>query len=817
MNDSSVKSIGPYLISIVVMLMVSVLYFFPQFQGKVLQQSDLVNYQWMSQESKEYQKTSGEETLWTNSMFGGMPTYQIGSKEPTNVNKKIYKIMRLGIPRPAGLFFLGSLCFFLMMIGFRVNVWIALITSLAFAFTTNNLVLFDAGHATKVIAIMVSPLVVGGAVLTYQKKWLIGFPMFALGMGLNLMANHYQMTYYLALCMLFLVIGYLIERIIANDLINFLKSSVLLLFGVVLAFGTSASKLMTTYEYMEDTMRGESILKNTDDEFSSSGVDGLSYDYAMSWSNGWGDLLASYIPKVVGGSSGEMVKSSSDLGKALKRRGVPMNKGGIQIGTYWGALPFTSGPIYFGAIMFFLFILGSLIVKGNVKYFLVLSTILTLLLSMGQNLDWLSSFFFDYVPMYNKFRTPNSILSVTAIFIPLLAGLALHEISKNRDGDWLNKVYISAGLTGGLALLLALLGPSIFDFSSAGDVRYEQAGFDVSLFEDHRIQMLRSSCFRSFIFIALTSLLLFAYHKFGAKMSTLFLMLSIGILSMIDIMPINVSYLSGDSFMNQRKNKAAFEPRAVDRQILNDKELYYRVHDVSINSFNSAQASYFHKTVGGYHAAKLQRYQDIIDVYLSKNNEKVLNMLNTKYIIGNGQNGEPQVSLNTAAQGNAWFVNTIRTVGSPKEEIEMINNIDPRGEAIVHSEFAAQMSSTSFNQQGSIQLTSYAPNKLTYKVQTDSPQFAIFSDIWYGPDKGWNAYLNGELVPHLRANYILRAMNIPAGNHSLEFKFEPKLFQLGKTIALISSIILSILLLMTIALLVKPSLLGDRFKAKEQQ
>ncbi len=811
MNNSSFKRIGPYLISILIMLVVSILYFFPQFQGKVLQQSDLVNYKWMSQEASQFKKDKGEETLWTNSMFGGMPTYQIGAKEPTNVNKKIAKFMRFGIPRPAGLFFLGGLCFFLMMIALRVNVWVALFTSLAFAFTTNNLVLFEAGHATKVLTIMVSPLVIGGTVLTYRKEWLIGFPMFALGMGLNMMANHYQMTYYLAICMLFLVIAFLIDHIKSQRIGDFVKSSSLLIIGLVLAMGTSASKLMTTYEYMGDTMRGQSILKNTDDEFSSSGVDGLSYSYAMRWSNGWTDLIASYIPKAVGGSSGEKVSSTSDLGKALKRRGVPMNNGGVQIGTYWGSLPFTSGPIYFGAIMFFLFIFGSLVVKGSVKYFLVLSTILTLLLSMGENLNWLSSFFFDYVPMYNKFRTPNSILSVTAIFIPLLAGLGLNEVIKNRNGDWLKHLFIAAGITGGFALLLALIGPSIFDFSSDGDVRYEQAGFDVSLFEDHRVSMMRGSSFRTFLFILLSSFLLYAYRKFGTKVSTMFLAIAIGVLSMMDLMPINQSYLSGDSFINKRTNKAAFEPRPVDKQILNDKELYFRVHDLSINSFNSAQASYFHKTIGGYHAAKLQRYQDIIDVYLSKNNEKVLNMLNTKYIIGKGQNGEPQVSLNTAAQGNAWFVNNIRRVNSPKEEIETINDIDPRGQAIVHSAFDDQITNTSFSQQGQIQLTAYAPNELSYKVSTDSPQFAVFSDIWYGPDKGWNAYLNGEEVPHMRANYILRAMNIPAGNHDLVFKFEPRLYSLGTTIALVSSIVLCLILLASMIIFFKPSLLGGKF------
>ncbi len=795
MQDSFIKRSLPYIISIVIMLLVSIMYFYPQFQGKVLQQSDLVNFSWMSQESKEFRETTGEQTLWTNSMFGGMPTYQLGAQEPSNVSKPLYKVMRLGIPRPAGLFFVGALSFFIMMLCFKVNVWVSLITALAFAFSTNNLVLFNAGHTSKVLAIMVSPLIISGVALTYARRWLMGIALFSLGMSMNLMANHYQMTYYLGICLFILVVGYLITLMRKGDFRTFFTGSMLLLLGLAISVGTSSTRLLTTYEYSQDTMRGDPILNKKTDDFSSSGVKGLSFPYAMQWSNGWEDVWASYIPMAAGGSSAEKVASSSELGAKLKRRGVPMRDGGVVLGTYWGKLPFTSGPIYFGAVMFFLFFLGSFLVKGPIKYFLVISTILTLLLSMGKNLEFLSKFFFDYVPLYNKFRTPNSILSVTAIFIPLLGGLAIREWMKDINKQkQLRSLYISTGITAGFALVLALMGPSFFDFSSTGDVRYEQAGFDVSLFEEHRVSMLAKSCFRSAIFIILTALLLFLFKQ-GRLKSAAALAGLIGVLSLIDLMPINARYLSGGDFVNKRASKANFEPRPVDKQIMNDTELYFRVHDLTSDPWSSARPAYFHKAVGGYHAAKLQRYQDIIDMYLSKNNEKILNMLNTKYVIAPGQNGEPQVQLNPAAMGNAWFVKNIDMVLNANQEIDALQDFDPRGTAVVHQDFKDIVPAKEYSQQGTIQLKTYAPNKLEYTVTANGDQFAVFSDIWYGPDKGWNAYLDGEKVPHARANYILRAMAIPSGTHELRFEFEPSSFKTGSTIALVSSVLLILLLL----------------------
>ncbi len=800
MNSSILKRGLPYLISIIVFYLISIVYFFPQFQGKVMQQGDLVNYKAMVQEIREYKKETGKDALWTNSMFGGMPTYQMGAQEKNNISPYIKKVTHGGLPRPAGLFLAGMLCFFILMITLKVNVWIAMIASIGFALSTNNMVLFEAGHSSKVLVIMLSPLLVAGTILAYERNKLAGFVLFTIGMSLNLFSNHYQMTYYLGLCLLILVGIYFYNAVKNGTIKSFFLSSALLLLGVFVGVGTSSTRLLTTYEYAKDTMRGKPILTQNNDKASSSSFDGLSWEYAMTWSNGWKDLIASYIPLAVGGASGEMVTKDSALGKKLSKRGVSM-RNGILMPTYWGPLPVTGGPAYFGAIFFFLFILGLCLLKGKWRNWLIASVVLTMLLSLGKNFAFFNQLLFDYFPMFNKFRTPNSVLSVTVIFIPLLGGLALHKIVTDRHQSMIKPLLIAAGSTIGFALLLILLGPSIFEFSNPSDARLEQSGINIEWMSDHRISMLRSSSLRTILLIAIAAGATYLFLK--EKIQSFVLLLIIGLVGMFDLIQIDLRYLNGEDFVSTRNYDQLFKQRPVDKQILNDKDLHYRVQDLTVNTYNSASSSYYHKTIGGYNPAKMQRYQDMIDYHLSRNNTNVLNMLNTKYVISNNQNGEPQVQLNPAAIGNAWFIKNIRLVGTPDEEIKALSTFDPQAEAIIHNEFADYVKGVSDNVNGNITLTRYAPDELEYTSDCEAEQLAIFSEIWYGPNKGWNAYIDGKKVDHIRANYILRALKIPAGKHTILFKFESTIYEKGSSIAFISSIILALLIALGLFLIVQ--------------
>ena len=673
------------------------------------------------------------------------------------------------------------------MISMGVNAWLAIVASIAFGFSTNNLILYEAGHNTKLSTIMISPLLLAGAILTFRKKYLIGGLLFAFGFGLNLMSNHPQMTYYLGLVMGIYVIVETVKIIKDKDFAHLAKVTAVLGAGLIIAFLACASKLWTTYEYSKDTMRGTPILaSDSGSAKSSSETEGLEWNYAMTWSNGSLDLLSSYIPLAVGGGSREHLSADSETCKFLKARGVNVRKG-YDMPTYWGSLPFTSGPVYFGAVIFFLFIFGLLYVDSPVKWWILSAVIFTFLLSLGKNFEVFNKLIFDYLPFYNKFRTPNSVLSITAIIIPLLGFLALDKYLKaSEDLAKVQKpLLIATAVTAGTALLLAIVGPSIFDFSSAGDARLVEMSLDPATIRADRADMLRSSAFITAIYILLAAALMYFYKK--SKLSVVFVIAGIAALTAIDLFSTGRRYIDADSFVSERKYNGSFEMRPVDKKILNDTDPHYRVHDVSIDPFNDSQSSYYHKTIGGYHAAKLQRIQDVIDRHLSRGNQKVLNMLNAKYFIVPGEDRVVTAQRNPAALGNAWFVNNIKIVNTADEEINALNDFDPAGDAIIHKEYQSYVAGLNPQKSGVINLTEYSPDLLTYESNSDSDQFAVFSEVWYGPDKGWIARIDGKEVDFIRANYIVRAMKIPAGKHTIEFEFRPSAYYTGEIISLIFS------------------------------
>lgn len=775
------KSFLPYLLPLLVILIVNFIYFLPQFEGKMVRQGDIVQYEGMAKESKDYYKKTGEPALWTNSMFGGMPTYQISAPNANNLLGYIEKIMNLGMNPPAGDFIFGMIGFYILLLLLGVNPWLSLLGALFFGLSTNNFILFEAGHTSKVRAIMSSAPVIAGVILTFRQKYLLGGVVFGVALGINIYTNHLQMTYYLGLCLGLLVLVYLISAIKNKQLKEYGLSLLTLALFALPALGASASRLWTTYEYSKDTMRGAPILEKTgDNPQSSSEVEGLAWDYAMAWSNGAKDLLASFIPKAVGGGSGEWLSKDSYL---ASKTGLRKD---FQAPTYWGDLPFTSGPSYFGAVVFFLFVLGLFVVKNEVKWWLLAAVLLTFMISLGKNFEGFNRLLYEYLPMYNKFRTPNSVLSITAVLMPVLGILALKEIFSIKDKQSILKpLYISTGIMAGICLFLALAGGSLFDFSAASDEQYAQIA---DALREQRRQMLSGSAWRSAFLILATAAALWTYIKGLTK--TRAAIAIIGVLGVMDLFQTGRDYLSSRDFVPARSVQQPYSARPVDNQIMQDNDPNFRVLDATVNTFNSTEASYFHKSLGGYHAAKLLRYQDIIDRHISKNNVKVLNMLNTKYIIVPGPNDEPTAQRNPAALGNAWFVNQIIMVPTANAEIDSLNDFDPAGDVIIHEEFRNYINGLTLNKNGSIDLTYYSPDKLIYQSRSDSEQFAVFSEIWYGPNKGWQAYIDDKPAEHIRVNYILRGMRIPAGEHKITFEFRPKAYYAGEKISLISSLLL---------------------------
>jgi len=772
------KAIYPYILHVFVILIVNVFYFLPQFEGKVVRQGDIIQHVGMSKEATDYRAKTGEEALWTNSMFGGMPTYQISAKPHNNLLTHVEKGMSLFIPRPAGYFIAGMIGFYILMLLLGVNPWLSLLGAFMFGFTTNNFILFEAGHNSKLMNIMTSAPVIAGVLLIFKERYLVGAAVFGVALGVNIGTNHPQMTYYLAMCMAILVLIHFVKSIKSGQLLAFGKGIGLMSIVALLSVGSSASKLWTTYEYTQETMRGGQILKtepNADEQAKAQG--GLEWEYAMQWSNGFGDVLATFIPKVVGGGSGEWLDGKSSLGKAVEQRQP------FQFPTYFGSLPFTSGPAYFGVVSFLLFVLGLFVVKGEIKWWILSAVLFTILMSMGKHFEPLNRLLFDYFPMFNKFRAPSSILSVTAIFIPILGVLALSEIVKSDNRQqFIKPLLISSGILGGISLMIWLAGGSFFDFTSAGDEQYEQIKEAVI---DQRAEMVSSSAFRSLMFILIVSGALYAFLT--NKINQTILISVVIIMALFDLVQVGKGYLDKKDFVSKSTYKSEFEPRPVDTQILQDNDPNFRVLDATVNTFNSASTSYFHKTIGGYSAVKMQRYQDIIERHISQNNQKVFNMLNTKYFILKGQDGNPTIQRNPAALGNAWFVNNIVLVDDANAEIDSLNSFDPMGDAVIHKEFEQYVAGLNPTKNGSILLKSYSPNKIEYESTTDGDQLAVFSEIWYGPDKGWVAYLDGKEVDHVRANYVLRAMKIPSGKHNIVFEFKPKSYYLGETISLICS------------------------------
>lgn len=858
------KSIGPHIAALLLFIGLSATYFSPVLEGYKLRQGDIKNWKGMSKEVTDFRNDTGEEALWTNSMFGGMPAYQISVVYTKNLTSKVYKFLKLGLSRPLEFTFLYMAGFYLLLISFGVNPWLSILGATAYGFSSYYIIIIEAGHTSKAYAAAYMAPVLASLVFAFkqQKRWL-GVALFALFFAMELVANHLQVTYYLAILLLAYGIYELVNAIKENNIKSFLITSVFIVVAGLFAVLANSGNLFGTIEYGKATTRGTSELTIKADGSSNSDIktDGLNRDYVTAWSYGKQETFTYIIPNAKGGATG-MIGADN---KALKKASPNYRKNLAQSNHYWGNQTFTSGPVYLGAIVCLLFVLGLVFLPGTLKWYLLAIALLATFLGWGKNLMWLTDLFLDYVPGYNKFRTVTIILILVQLIVPLIGVLWLQhaieqkEFYKNKK----KKLYYTVGGFAGVLFIIAVAPGSFFTFLSDTELaQWDQLvssgqGAGASQYfgelENVRKAIFQGDAMRTLGLVVVGIALIFAFLL--GKLKSLYLIIIMGVLILGDLWSVDKRYLNNEKIKGQYASweksnaaKYAFKPTTADQGVLryelqenpslngliqerlnnkleenrkngvllsiNDKAITpfealnlasnYRVLTLG-NPFNEANTSYFHKSIGGYHGAKMKRYQEIIDFHLMREmqqilgwlqsgvgvdslqslfvNLNVLNMLNTKYFI---YNREAVPLKNEARYGNAWFVNQVNWKSNANEEIVALGKTNLKNTVVVDERFKDVIpSNIAFDSTANIVMTSYKPNALSYKSNTQKEQFAVFSEIYY--DKGWNAYIDGELVPHVRVNYLLRGLIIPSGEHNVVFKFEPKSFETSSNLAMLGS------------------------------
>ncbi len=815
MNNQLFKKSAPYLVAILVFLAITLTYFSPLLEGKKLKQHDITMFKGMSKEIVDFREKTGEEALWTNSMFGGMPAWQISVKYQANLVRYIDKLLMLGLPYPANYVFLYFLGFFILMLVLKNDPWVSLLGAIAFALSSYFFIILGAGHTSKAHAIGYMAPVLAGIILAFRGKIWTGALLFTAALALQIHAGHLQITYYLLMVVVVYGIYELVRAVQKKQLPYFAKVAGILIIGALLGASTHFTNLWATYDYGKDTMRGKpELTKNLENKST-----GLDRDYITNWSYGIGETWSLLIPNAKGGVSG-LIGQQDALEKADRNF-----QGEIaRQSSYWGDQPGISGPVYVGAIVVFLFVLGLFIVRSKFKWALLAATILSIFLAWGKNFMPFTDFFIDYIPGYNKFRAVSMTLVIAELTIPILAFMALGAIVRKRDElkATPKSLYYSLGITAGITLLFYVAPTLFFDFLS----QFEMQQFDslkdqadpvqiaafISSLEDVRIAIFKADALRSFMFIVLAGVLLWAYLKGHLNKGILIAVLAVLIIA--DMATVNRRYLNNSNFERARVVDVPFVAANANKEILKDNDPDFRVLDITKSTFNDASCSYFHKSIGGYHGAKLQRYQDLIEAHIQDEisgiievlqsgvtqekvdrlfeGKQVLNMLNTKYMI---YNPEAPPLFNPKAYGHAWFVSDYVMVSSADEEIEALDDYNLKETAIIDTRFEEQLKNKTFKKDisASVTLKSYEPNHLTYTYNAGKEQLLVLSEIYY--NKGWNAYLNGEQVPYFRSNYVLRSMVVPAGSGTIEFKFEPRVWVIGEKISFASSLLLILLVI----------------------
>jgi hypothetical protein len=796
------KQNSSHLIVIAIFFALVFFYFSPVWQGKALSQHDVVQAMGSQKELFDFKAQDGKAPQWTNSMFGGMPTYQIWYHHTYNVATYISNGIKAIFPLPADIILIYLLGGYFLLSVLRLKPWLAAVGAIAITFSSYNFIYIEAGHVNKAYAIAYLAPIIGAVIMCYRGNKFWGSILLALFLALEIRTNHVQMTYYLFIALLVYVGFELYYAIRDKKLPEFAKNTAVQIGAVVVAVAVNATVLFPTYEYSKLTTRGKANISKTEDGNTTGGLD---KEYAYAWSQGIGENLTFIIPNAYGGKSNGVLDEKSNSYKYLTSIGIPANQAlpfTQYLPTYWGEKSFTSGPWYFGVGVFALFILGLFIVKDRLKWWILAATVLTLLLSFGKHFTLISDLFFDYFPMYNKFRAVESILIIPSILIPLLAVLAVHELITRKDEiiDLDKKVLYSFGAVAAVCLIVAVM-PSILDLKNSEHQNFvamlgQQTGdagmanqLADALVKD-RADLASADAWRSFFIVVLVFAFVFAFIK--KKLSATALIVVIGVVTLVDLWTVDKRYLNNDTFVDKSSLNRPIEEREVDQLVKIDKDPSYRVLDLTTNPFSDAKASYFHKSLGGYHAAKLMRFQEILEhQFNGAINEDVLDMFNVRYLITKDpQNNVDRIQRRSTAAGNAWFVDKVTFVKDNNQEMQAINSFDPSKEAFVHEEFKGKIDEKRLRlaNNATIKLTSYHPDKMEYEYSAPNDVFAVFSEVYY--DKGWKAYVDGEEVPILRADYILRALQLPGGNHKVEFVFDPPIVKVSNIISLIGSIVL---------------------------
>jgi hypothetical protein len=811
---STLSKLLPHLAAVAVLLVIAALYASPNLQGKVLGMHDIQQAQAGAHELNEYFKATGRWALWTNSMFSGMPAYMVAGDYPyTWVGKGIVIALSV-IPETIRVLFLMMFGMYVLLTTMGVRRWLAVVGAVAFAFGSYNLIFIKAGHISKIYALAYLPGILAGLMLVFRGRYWIGGAVTALFLCLEMYANHPQITYYFGLALIPYVIMEAIVLVKQGKVQQLLLAGVVLAVSSAIGIGSYGGRLLVTNDYSKETTRGKTELTLPKPgapgvEATAAPQDGLDKSYAFEYSYEVGETLTLLIPRVFGGASNGGLSTDSETYKVLSQRGLDPGSAKQFVETampvYWGGLPINGGPAYAGAVVLFLFALGLFIVKNRLKWWILGSTVLLIFIAWGKYFAGFNGFLFDHLPMFNKFRAVTMTLSVVQLFFALLGILAVQELLDRKPtfAEIKTPLIAATALTGGVALLIWLLGSSIFDIrrpndtdvltSMVGDPAFATEIYRALLTD--RISVLKADSLRTLLFVLLAAGSIWLYVT--GKIKEAILIPVLGLLILVDLFQLDKKYLNNDDFTTRREAAAIMEPTPVDEQILQDKSLSYRVMDNRSFFMSDANASYFHKSLGGYHAAKLKRYSELMEYALPKNFMGVINMLNAKYVIQRDQQTRQDAAqLNAAALGNAWFVKEYKLVPNANEEMKTLETFDPGKTAVIDQRFAADVKglTISYDTTNTIRLTSYAPDQLKYESKAGSDQLAVFSEIFYKGNTDWKSYIDGKEVPHIRVNYLLRGLRIPAGTHTIEFKFDPPVWKTAMTIDLVSNIALILLL-----------------------
>ena len=798
--SANLKKFGTHILVILGFVFVSLLYFSPVLKGHKIYQSDIVQYTGMAKQHTDFREANSSESYWTNSAFGGMPTYQLGAKYPHNYIKKLDLALRF-LPRPADYLFLYLIGFYILLLVLKIDYRMAAFGALAFGFSTYLIIILGVGHNAKAHAIAYMPLVLSGIILTFQKRYAIGFSVTAISSGLELVTNHPQMTYYLLILILILGISYLVQSIKSKEVSAFFKALAVLSLAAFLALGMNATNLLATSSYAKESTRSKSELTINFDGSVRDQSSGLDKAYITQFSYGILETFNLFIPRFMGGGNRENLGKDSETYKAYRALGAtPLQslKESKQAPMYWGDQPIVEAPAYIGAVVIFLFVLALFLYHGRFKWWLLIGILLSLLLSYGKNLSFLTDLFIDYVPLYNKFRAVSSIQVILELCIPLLATLGLSQVFNKEVSSKtkLNALKKASAILVGIAVVFLVFKNSFFDFVGATDgqfLDYYGASFVEAIRLD-RSAIFSDDTLRTLLFTLAAGALIFAYlkQKISQNITITFLVLAL----VLDLVTVDRRYVNSDNFVTAIQVDIPYQSSLINQEILKDTTIY-RVLD---RSDNSTQTSYFHNAIGGYHAAKLRRFKELQEFHIDKNNFEVLNMLNTKYIIYKDNEDVLRYFENEEINGNAWFVDSVKAVQNADEEIMALAKLKSKLTAISRaSKFDSKRYSN--DSTAAIKLVDYKLNKLVYESNNTADGFAVFSEIYY--KDGWNATIDGEAVEHINVNYVLRGLEIPKGTHEIVFEFSPIVVKKGSSIALISSISLLFLILGQVVLIYK--------------